>query len=115
MERRVLHVAIGEHEAPPLGATKLGVRDVRATVYERPSDGGLFIAVHQKQTDPESAADASSNTAGKLWRPKAGESRSDFFERAKANDPDFDASIWIRNHLVNLRKEMPDNFTGQGW
>lgn len=66
MERKVLHVAIGEHEAPPLGATKLGVRDIKATVYERPSDGGLFVAVHQKQSDPEPAADGSSNSRGAI-------------------------------------------------
>lgn len=117
---KVVRVALGENNPPPIGAVDLGVNLIKAHLFERPADGVLYVAVLESQ-DPPKRVQASNDT-GKRWIPYAKhgpgglpEAKADFIKRASEADKNFDFAIWSSAHEPELRRELPENFKGAGW
>jgi hypothetical protein len=55
----------------------------------------------------------------KRWIPTVGMSKADFIERAKdpkrGGSPDFDFALWQKMYESALKKQLPQNFEGEGW
>jgi hypothetical protein len=57
-----------------------------------------------------------SGAEGKRMIPKDGESLSDFVNRAKKQaGSSWSLAIWKERHEGELRREFPNNFSGEGW